>query len=151
MLRDELIRRRNVMAVESKAQATWRGDLAHGSGTVAAASGAIGELPLTWHARAEDRDHGTSPEELIAAAHAGCFAMALGNVLATGGHPADELRTSAGVTFQAGEGITGIRLTVSGDVPGLDAAGFREAAEQAKANCPVSKALATVPITLDVQ
>jgi osmotically inducible protein OsmC len=139
------------MAVESKAEATWRGDLVGGSGSVRPASGAFDELPLTWRARAEDRAHGTSPEELIAAAHAGCFAMALSNGLAKAGHPAAELRTAAAVSFQAGEGITGIRLTVSGDVPGLDADGFKEAAEQAKANCPVSKALAAVQITLEVQ
>lgn len=139
------------MAVESRAQAVWNGDLREGGGRVRPASGAFAELPLTWRARAESRDEGTSPEELIAAAHAGCFAMALSNGLAKAGHTATEIRTSATVTFQAGEGITGIRLTVSGDVPGLDAAGFREQAEQAKAGCPVSKALAAVPITLEVE
>jgi osmotically inducible protein OsmC len=139
------------MAVESRARATWHGDLTGGDGTVTPASGAFGELKLTWHARAEDREHGTSPEELIAAAHAGCFAMALSNGLANAGHPATALRTSASVTFQAGAGITGIRLTVSGDVPGLDPESFRQQAEQAKAGCPVSKALAAVPITLEVE
>jgi len=137
------------MAVQSSASATWTGDLKGGQGTVRAASGAFPELELTWAHRAETRESGTSPEELIAAAHAGCFAMALSNGLAGAGTPPEKLETSASVTFQAGEGITGIHLTVRGTVPGLDADGFRVAAEGAKANCPVSKALAAVPITLD--
>lgn len=138
------------MAVESRADAVWHGDLMHGSGRVTPASGAFPELALTWDARATSREQGSSPEELIAAAHAGCFAMALSNGLAKEGHEARELRTSARVTFQPGQGITGIVLTVAGDVPGLDEAGFREQAENAKQNCPVSKALASVPITLEL-
>src|SRR5512142_2374355 len=137
------------MAVESRASAAWQGDLMSGSGRVSPASGAFPELRLTWDARANSRESGSSPEELIAAAHAGCFAMALANGLAKAGHPPHEVRTSARVTFQAGEGITGIVLTVSGDVPGLDDNGFREQAENAKQNCPVSKALAAVPISLE--
>lgn len=137
------------MAVESGANAVWNGDLMSGSGRVNPASGAFPELALTWEARANSRERGSSPEELIAAAHAGCFAMALANGLAKAGHAPSEVRTSARVTFQAGEGITGIVLTVSGDVPGLDDAGFREQAENAKQNCPVSKALAAVPVTLE--
>jgi lipoyl-dependent peroxiredoxin len=137
------------MAVESRADATWTGDLMHGSGSVRPASGAFGEVELSWKQRAETRESGTSPEELIAAAHAGCFAMALSHGLAGAGTPPEKLETSAQVTFQAGEGITGIHLTVRGAVPGLDADAFRAAAEGAKANCPVSKALAAVPITLD--
>jgi osmotically inducible protein OsmC len=104
---------------------------------------------LTWHERAETRESGTSPEELIAAAHAGCFVMALSLGLDKAGHPPERLETSANVAFQAGEGITEIHLTVRGTVPGIDAQGFRDAAEDAKANCPVSKALASVPITLE--
>jgi osmotically inducible protein OsmC len=137
------------MAVESSANAVWQGDLLHGEGRVSPASGAFPELQLTWDARANSRERGSSPEELIAAAHAGCFAMALSNGLAKAGHPPREVRTSARVTFQAGEGITGIVLTVSGDVPDLDERGFREQAESAKSSCPVSKALASVPITLE--
>ena len=137
------------MAVVSGADAVWKGDLLSGGGSVTPASHAFSDLPLTWHARAESREAGTSPEELIAAAHAGCFAMALANTLAKAGHEPAELRTSARVTFQAGEGITGIHLTVEGDVPGLDAAAFLANAEAAKAGCPVSKALAAVPITLE--
>ena len=138
------------MAVESSASATWRGDLMGGSGSVRVASDSFPEQALTWRARAESRERGTSPEELIAAAHAGCFAMALSFALGQAGHAPEQLDTSARVTFQAGEGITGIVLTVSGRVPGLDAGGFRQFAEGAKANCPVSKALAGVPITLEV-
>jgi osmotically inducible protein OsmC len=137
------------MAVDSSASATWQGDI-NGSGTVRAASGAIGEQALTWRARAESRESGTSPEELIAAAHAGCFSMALSFGLGNAGHAPERLDTSARVTFQPGQGITAIHLTVRGRVPGLDEKAFVEAAEGAKANCPVSKALAGVPsITLD--
>ena len=137
------------MAVESSASATWNGELMSGRGSVRPASGAFAELPLTWRQRAESRESGTSPEELIAAAHAGCFAMALSFGLGNAGHPPEQLETSARVTFQAGEGITGIVLGVRGRVPGLDQAGFQEAAEAAKATCPVSQALAGVPITLE--
>jgi len=137
------------MAVSSSASATWEGDLTAGHGTVRPASGAFTELPLTWRARAESRESGTSPEELIAAAHASCFAMALSFGLGNAGTPPERLDTSAQVTFQAGEGITGIHLSVRGVVPGLDANGFRQAAEAAKSGCPVSKALAAVPITVE--
>ena len=125
-------------------------DLLDGSGTIVSnTSGALPQLPVTWASRSEEPNGKTSPEELIAAAHASCFAMALSFGLADAGTPPEELRTSASVTFQPGEGITGIALTVRGVVPGLDADGFAAAAEDAKANCPVSKALAAVPITLD--
>jgi lipoyl-dependent peroxiredoxin len=137
------------MAVESSAEATWEGDLAGGSGTVRPASGAFPTLSLTWHERAETRDTGTSPEELLAAAHAGCFAMALSLGLSGAGHPPQLLETSARVSFQAPEGITGIRLRVSGSVAGIDAAAFEAAVQEAKANCPVSKALAAVPISVE--
>ena len=137
------------MAVESSASATWNGDLQAGRGSVRPASGAFAELPLTWRQRAESRESGTSPEELIAAAHAGCFSMALSFGLANGGHPPERLETNARVGFQAGEGITGIQLSVRGRVPGIGAAAFKEAAEAAKATCPVSKALAGVPISLE--
>jgi osmotically inducible protein OsmC len=136
------------MAVESRADVTWEGDLLSGSGHVTPASGAFPQLPLTWRARSESRENGTSPEELIAAAHAACYSMALSLGLAQAGHPPERLDTSARVGFQAGEGITGIQLSVRGRVPGLDAAGFQQAAEDAKETCPVSKALAGVKITL---
>jgi osmotically inducible protein OsmC len=124
--------------------------LIEGSGKVTLESSGLGTFDVTWASRAEQPEGRTSPEELIAAAHAACFSMALSSGLAKGGHPADTLNTRAEVDFQPGEGITGIRLHVTGDVPGLDADGFREAAEAAKVGCPVSKALAAVPITLTV-
>ena len=141
------------MATDRRAEVTWQGSLLEGSGTIrSTTSGKLGEQPVSWANRAEDHPDATSPEELIAAAHAACFSMALSSGLAKGGTPADELNTSATVTFQPGEGITKIALTVEGRVPGLDAQGFEEAAQGAKENCPVSKALASVPeITLDAQ
>ena len=125
-----------------------------GSGTVdEVGSGAFGPLDVSWAARSEDESGGkTSPEELVAAAHAACFAMALSHALAQGGNAPERLQTSAVVTFVAGTGITRIALTARGVVPGLDTEGFRAAAEDAKENCPVSKALTGVPeITLDAQ
>jgi osmotically inducible protein OsmC len=142
------------MATERRADVTWNGSLMEGSGTIrSTTSGAFGELPVSWAARSEDETSGkTSPEELIAAAHAACFSMALSNGLAQAGHAPDELDTSATVTFQPGEGITKIVLTVKGVVPGMDEDAFLQAAENAKENCPVSKALASVPeITLDAR
>ncbi len=141
------------MATDRRAEVTWHGSLFEGSGTiVSTTSGKIGEQPVSWANRAEDSPTATSPEELIAAAHAACFSMALSNGLAKDGHAPDELNTSATVTFQPGEGITRVALTVEGSVPGLDEQAFVAAAETAKANCPVSKALAGVPeITLEAR
>ena len=141
------------MATDRTAEVTWHGSLTDGSGTIErTTSGAIGEQAVSWPSRAEEPAGKTSPEELIAAAHASCFSMALSNTLAQQGNPPEELHTSATVTFQPGEGIQRIALAVRGRVPGVDEAGFRSAAESAKENCPVSKALASVPeITLDAQ
>ncbi len=132
---------------EREAQVTWRGSLFEGSGTiVSTTTGAIGEQPVSWPARSTDDAGGlTSPEELIAAAHAACFSMSLSNILAKDGHAPEELRTTARVAFQPGEGITRIALAVEGRVSGLDEEGFGAAAQNAKENCPVSKALAGVP------
>lgn len=138
------------MATTRKASAVWNGSLLEGSGQVTLDSSGIGTYPVSWPARSAEPNGVTSPEELIAAAHSTCFSMALSNGLAQAGTPPTELRTSAEVDFQPGTGITAIRLHVSGDVPGLDADGFQAAAESAKANCPVSQALAAVPITLTV-
>ncbi|HEU5214707.1 MAG TPA: OsmC family peroxiredoxin [Gaiellaceae bacterium] len=142
------------MATDRRAEVRWQGSLLEGSGTIdSTTSGAIGGLGVTWKARSEDEHGGlTSPEELIAAAHAACFSMALSGGLARADTPAEELRTSARVTFQPGEGITRVALAVEGRVPGLDEDGFRDAAQAAKENCPVSKALAGVPeITLEAR
>jgi osmotically inducible protein OsmC len=132
------------------AKVVWEGDLAGGGGTIESGSGALADLPVNWSARVESSNGRTSPEELIAAAHAACFSMALSHGLAGAGTPPEELKTGATVTFQPGEGITKIALTVRGTVPGIDEEGFREAAEGAKDGCPVSGALTGVPeITVD--
>jgi len=134
------------MATDRKAEVTWQGDLMSGSGSVdSVTSGAFGGLDVSWPARTEEPNGKTSPEELIAAAHAACFSMAFSSVLAQAGHAPEQLNTSATVTFQPGEGITKSALEVVGRVPGMDASEFEEAAVQAKENCPVSKALAGVP------
>ena len=140
------------MAADRRAAVTWTGDLLSGAGMIdEVGSGAFGPLDVSWAARSEEASGGkTSPEELIAAAHASCFSMALAHALAGAGNAPERLETSAVVTFVPGTGITKSALTVRGTVPGLDAEGFREAAEDAKKNCPVSQALAGVPeITLD--
>ena len=137
-----------------RADVTWSGDLLSGSGTIdSVGSGAFGPLDVSWPARSDDASGGkTSPEELVAAAHATCFSMAFAGGLAKAGHAPERLSTSATVTFVPGTGITKIALTVRGAVPGMDAAAFREAAEAAKVGCPISQALAAVPeITLDAQ
>jgi osmotically inducible protein OsmC len=108
----------------------------------------VGEFPVSWPSRAEQANGKTSPEELIAAAHSSCFSMALSHGLSQAGTPPTRLDTQADVTFQPGEGITGIHLTVKGQVPGLDEADFVKAAEDAKTNCPVSQALSGTTITL---
>jgi len=133
------------------ATVTWGGSLMEGAGTIeSVGSGAFGPLDVTWASRAEDSDGRTSPEELIAAAHAACFSMALSHALAQAGFTAERLETSATVTFVPGTGITKSALTVRATVPGIDEATFHEQAEGARVGCPVSKALAAVPeITLD--
>ncbi|MEP7104402.1 MAG: OsmC family peroxiredoxin [Chloroflexota bacterium] len=136
------------MAAVSKAESTWRGGLADGKGEVKVASGAFAPFEVTWKARTEGEHGVTTPEELLAAAHSACFSMALSHALAQAGHPPQQLDVSAEVTFQPGEGIKGIVLAVRGRVPGIDAAAFREAAEGAKAGCPVSKALGGTEISL---
>ena len=133
------------------AHVTWTGSLTEGGGTIdRVGSGAFGPLDVTWAARTEEPGGRTSPEELLAAAHASCFSMALSGGLARAGHAPERLETSATVTFVPGTGITKSALRVRGTVPGMDEAAFVEAAEAAKEGCPVSGALAAVPeITLD--
>lgn len=133
------------------ANVTWSGSLLEGGGTIeSVGSGAFGPLDVSWSARTEDPEGRTSPEELIAAAHASCFSMALSGGLAKAGSAPERLETSATVTFVPGTGITKVALRVRGTVPGMDEAAFLEAAEAAKEGCPVSKALAAVPeITVD--
>jgi lipoyl-dependent peroxiredoxin len=141
------------MAAERRAEVTWRGSLLDGAGTIdRVTSGAFAPLEVTWASRTEQPEGLTSPEELIAAAHAACFSMALSHALAEAGTPPERLSTSATVTFVPGTGITASALSVVGRVPGVDEAGFREAAEGARDGCPVSKALAGVPdISVDAR
>ena len=136
------------MATTRTANTAWEGNLLQGKGTVTFSSSGIGAHPVSWPARSEEPNGVTSPEELIAGAHSACFSMALSGGLAKAGHTATRIETQADVTFQPGDGITGIHITVKGDVPGLDEAGFVAAAEDAKANCPVSQALTGTTITL---
>ncbi|HON76479.1 MAG TPA: OsmC family protein [Dermatophilaceae bacterium] len=138
------------MATTRMASAHWEGSLMQGAGEVTFDSSGLGTHPVTWASRAEEPNGRTSPEELIAAAHATCYSMALSHGLAGAGTPATSIDTSAEVTFVPGTGITQIALAVVGRVPGLDAEGFQTAAEAAKTGCPVSKALAAVPISLAV-
>ncbi|HEY3206097.1 MAG TPA: OsmC family protein [Gaiellaceae bacterium] len=142
------------MAIEREAHATWEGDLRNGSGRFdLRSSGSMSGQEVTFASRFEQPGGKTSPEELIAAAHATCVSMALANGLAQAGHPPKKLDTDAQVTLDQDDGgfsIKAIHLTVRGQVEGLDQEGFRAAADEAKENCPVSKALASVPdITLD--
>ncbi|MFD4140080.1 OsmC family protein [Streptomyces sp. NPDC058572] len=136
------------MATTRQAHTVWEGNLAEGTGTVTFDSSGIGDYPVSWPSRAEQANGKTSPEELIAGAHSSCFSMALSHGLTQAGNPPARLTTQAEVTFQPGTGITGIHLTVEGEVPGLDEAAFIKAAEDAKANCPVSQALTGTTITL---
>jgi osmotically inducible protein OsmC len=137
------------MAVTSEATTLWFGDLMSGSGTTSLDSSDAAEFPVTWNARAEGEAGRTNPEELLGAAHSACYSMAFANALADEGHAPESLQVTAAVTFQPGEGITGSHLLVSAKVPGISEADFERIAEDAKANCPVSKALAGIPITLE--
>lgn len=130
---------------ERRAEVEWQGDLMHGHGSiVSVGSGALGELPVTWASRTERSDGKTSPEELLAAAHAACYAMAFSHALAQAGTPAERLTVNATCTFEqveSGFKVSTMNLDVRGKVPGLDLAGFQEAAQQAEQGCPVSNAL----------
>jgi len=137
------------MALTSEATTLWFGDLTSGSGTTSLDSSDAGEFPVTWQARSEGAPGRTNPEELLGAAHSACYSMAFSNGLGQAGHAPESLQVTAAVTFQPGEGITGVHLLVSAKVPGLDPAEFLRLAEDAKANCPVSKALAGTTITLE--
>src|SRR3954454_16586087 len=138
------------MATTRTAKAHWEGSLMEGAGKVALESSGIGTYDVTWASRANEANGRTSPEELIAAAHSTCFSMALSHALAGAGNAPESIDTTADVTFVPGEGITGIKLSVNGKVPGLTADQFAEFAEEAKKNCPVSQALSGTTITLDV-
>jgi osmotically inducible protein OsmC len=124
------------------ASAVWQGDLFEGSGTVSAVTtGLFTDAGVTWAARTADPGGKTSPEELLAAAHAACFCMALSNELSSRGHPPARLEVQATCSFEAGKGVTTMALDVSAEVPGVDEAGFREGLDAAVESCPVSNAL----------
>jgi lipoyl-dependent peroxiredoxin len=137
------------MATTRTATTRWEGSLLEGAGKVTMESSGLGTYDVSWPARTEEPNGKTSPEELIAAAHSSCFSMALSGALAKQGTPPTSLDTKADVTFQPGEGITGIHITVVGTVEGMSAEDFKAAAEGAKENCPVSQALKANLITLD--
>ncbi len=138
------------MAAISRADATWEGDLVSGGGHVKPESGAFAELPITWASRAE-RQHGkTSPEELIAAAHAACFSMAFSNGLAKAGHKPERLDTRVEIEFVPGTGITTSTITVRGHIHGISNDEFQKLAKEAEEGCPVSKAMhGNVELRLD--
>jgi osmotically inducible protein OsmC len=137
------------MAVTSEATTLWFGDLMSGSGTTSLDSSDAAELPVSWQARAEGEIGKTNPEELLGAAHSACYSMAFANALASNGTPPESLQVTAAVTFVPGEGIKGSHLLVSAKIDGLSDDDFQRLAEDAKANCPVSQALAGIPITLE--
>jgi osmotically inducible protein OsmC len=139
------------MSLTSKATTTWTGTLAKGSGAVEFTSSKIGTYPINWNARTAGEDAVTTPEELIAAAHASCFSMALSNALEQNGTPAGTLYTTAEVGFTPGTGITGSHLHLKAEVEGLSNEDFQKVAEDAKKNCPVSQALAGIEITLTAE
>lgn len=132
------------------ATAIWKGALKDGAGTLDTQSGALAGLPYSFKSRFEDESgkSGTNPEELIAAAHAGCYAMQLSHFLAENGTPATKLDARAVVTLIPGTGITESAITLVASVPGIDAAKFKELTEKAKAECPVSKALGAIKVSL---
>src|SRR5438270_12565733 len=136
---------------ERTASTEWEGDLAHGHGEVTLASGAFEPFPVTWASRTERSDGKTSPEELLAASHSSCFSMALAHGLAQAGNPPEHLDVSANVTLDERDGaptVTSSELTVRGRVPGIDQAGFEEAADDAGKNCPISRAIGGIEITV---
>ena len=137
------------MATVRTAEAHWEGSLLEGQGEVELVSSGVGSFEVSWPARAEQANGKTSPEELIAAAHATCFSMSLSLALTKGGNPPTSVDTRADVTFQPGTGITGIKLTARAVVPGITAEQFEEAAQEAESSCPVSRALAGTTITVD--
>jgi osmotically inducible protein OsmC len=137
------------MSVTSEATTLWFGDLFSGSGTTSLDSSDAAEFPVSWAARSEGVAGKTNPEELLGAAHSACFSMAFANELATAGTPPESLQVTAAVTFEPGKGITGSHLLVSAKIPGITEEDFQRIAAAAKENCPVSQALAGIPITIE--
>jgi lipoyl-dependent peroxiredoxin len=137
------------MSVTSEATTLWFGDLMSGSGTTSLDSSDAAEFPVSWAARSEGAAGKTNPEELLGAAHSACFSMAFSNELANNGTLSESLQVTAAVTFEPGVGIIGGHLLVSAKVPGISKEDFERLSADAKENCPVSKALAGIPITIE--
>ncbi|WP_426624611.1 OsmC family peroxiredoxin [Leifsonia sp. McL0607] len=137
------------MAVTSESTTVWTGDLKSGSGTVSLDSSGAATLAVNWKARSEGGAETSTPEELLGAAHSSCFSMAFSNVLATFGTPPESIRTTASVTFDPSQGITGSHLLVEATVPGVAEDDFQRLADEAKRTCPVSRALVGIPITIE--
>jgi lipoyl-dependent peroxiredoxin len=129
------------MASESRADTVWEGSLTKGRGTTKPQSGGFGEVEVTWQARVERTEGTTSPEELLAAAHASCYCMALSHELSEAGNEPERLEASATVSFAPGEGVKSSRVVVRGTVPGIDQEAFEKAARSAGENCPISGAI----------
>lgn len=139
------------MALTSEATTVWTGDLLSGSGTATLDSSHAAEFPVNWKARTEGTANTTNPEELLGAAHAACYSMQLAGALGKAGHTPESIQTTAAVTFAVGTGVVGSHLLVSARVPGLTEEEFEAFAEDAKLNCPISMALAGIPITLEAE
>jgi osmotically inducible protein OsmC len=137
------------MSVTSEATTLWFGDLLSGSGTTSLDSSDAAEFPVSWAARSQGEMGKTNPEELIGAAHSACYSMAFSNGLAENGTPPESLQVTAAVTFDPAAGITGSHLLVSAKVPGISEEDFERLSVEAKENCPVSRALAGIPITIE--
>ena len=129
------------MASESRAVTTWQGSLEKGRGETSTDSGTLSEVEVTWPARVERTSDTTSPEELLAAAHAACYCMGLAHELGQGGHTPDHLEASVRVAFVPGEGVKSSKIEVTGRVETLDDEGFEQAAQAAGQNCPISGAI----------
>jgi osmotically inducible protein OsmC len=137
------------VALTSESRTTWTGSLTEGSGETTLASSGAANFPVTWAARSAGESGRTNPEELLGAAHSACYCMALSHALGGAGFTPERLDVTAAVTFVPGEGVTGSHLLVHASIPGIDEETFQKFARDAKDNCPISKALAGVPITLE--
>ena len=135
------------MATTRTARTVWQGNLFEGAGQTTFETSGLGTYDVTWKARTEEANGKTSPEELLAAAHASCFSMAFSNELDGAGYKAERIETSSEVGFKPGEGVTGSKLTMTAKVPGISEDEFQQIADKAKAGCPISQAL-SIPITL---
>jgi lipoyl-dependent peroxiredoxin len=139
------------MALTSEATTVWNGDLTSGEGTTTLDSSQLAEFRVNWKARTEGEASTTNPEELLGAAHAACYSMQLAGTLAKAGFQPTSIQTTAAVTFAVGTGVVGSHLLVNADVPGITEEQFLDLAEDAKVNCPISRALAAIPITLEAE